>query len=238
MASGVLLVFASLLIFVHTTACWSMNDMNEKKEHIFSVADFGAKGNGKANDILAIQAAVDTCSKSGGGKVYFGPGNYLTGTISLKNNVCLYLEAGATITGSADIADYLSNNYGRGATNGALFWGQKLKNVSFEGKGSLDGNGSVFWESEFCNETAALKPKLRRPHALLLIADSENIIIRDITLKNSPCYTVWMLGCDKVKISGITIDNPLNGPNTDAIDIDCCGNVCISDCHIFYGDPL
>ncbi|MHB9071015.1 MAG: glycoside hydrolase family 28 protein [Sedimentisphaerales bacterium] len=209
--------------------------MKEKREHFFSVADFGATGNGKTNDAFAIQAAVDACAKSGGGKVYFGPGNYLTGTILLKSNVCLYLEAGATITGSADFADYLPDSYCRTVTKGALFLGQNLKNLTVEGRGSIDGNGCAFWESEYCNETA-LKPKLQRPSALFLIADSENIIFRDITIKNSPCYTLWIFGCDKVKVSGITIDNPLNGPNTDAIDIDCCSNVCISDCHISAGD--
>lgn len=210
-------------------------DTFKKNKHFFCVTDFGAVGDGKAIDTLAIQAAVDVCTESGGGKVYFGPGNYLTGTILLKNNVCLYLEAGAIIIGSTNFTDYLPDSYCRTVTRGALFLGQNLKNVAVEGRGCIDGNGSAFWESEYCNETA-LKPKLQRPSALFLIADSENIIFRDITIKNSPCYTLWMFGCDKVKVLGITIDNPLNGPNTDAIDIDCCGSVFISDCHISAGD--
>ena len=58
--------------------------MEENKERVFNVADFGATGNGKTNDACAIQAAVDTCSLSGGGRVYFAPGDYLSGTIDLR----------------------------------------------------------------------------------------------------------------------------------------------------------
>ena len=210
-------------------------DSFENDRHFYDVTMFGAMGDGMANDTSAIQAAVDACATSGGGGVYFGPGRYLTGTVLLKSNVRLYLEAGATIAGSTDFADYLPDSYCRTETRGALFYGQDLKNVVVEGAGCIDGNGGAFWEPEYCNDTA-LKPKLQRPHALFLIANSENIAFRDVTIKNSPCYTVWLLGCDKVKISGITIDNPLNGPNTDALDIDCCGNVCISDCDISAGD--
>ena len=37
---------------------------------IYNVRDFGAKGNGTADDRFAIQAAVDAAFKAGGGTVY------------------------------------------------------------------------------------------------------------------------------------------------------------------------
>ena len=49
----------------------------------------GAKGNGLANDQLAIQAAIDFVSGQGGGRVYFPKGTYLTGPITLRQHVSL-----------------------------------------------------------------------------------------------------------------------------------------------------
>lgn len=44
---------------------------------IFSVADFGAEGDGLADDAAAIQAAFDFARDAGGGVVYFPPGRYM-----------------------------------------------------------------------------------------------------------------------------------------------------------------
>src|SRR5690348_18165686 len=73
---------------------------------IFDPAHFGAVGDGKALDSPAINAAIDACTKAGGGLVYLRPGTYSSGTIILKSNVVLYLEAGAVLLGSADLSDY------------------------------------------------------------------------------------------------------------------------------------
>ncbi|NOY59812.1 MAG: glycoside hydrolase, partial [Calditrichaeota bacterium] len=67
---------------------------------IYNVTDFGAAADGKTLDTKAIQAAVDSCSQSGGGTVFFPAGTYLTGTIYLKNHVRLNLDAGALVLGS------------------------------------------------------------------------------------------------------------------------------------------
>jgi polygalacturonase len=44
------------------------------------------------------------------------------------------------------------------------------------------------------------------------------------------------VNCDSVEIQGIAIRNPINGPNTDGIDIVCSQGVRISNCTIFTGD--
>jgi len=56
-----------------------------------SVRDFGAAGDGVSLDTRPIQAAIDACTAQSGSTVYFPPGNYLTGTLILKDNVTLYL---------------------------------------------------------------------------------------------------------------------------------------------------
>jgi len=58
-----------------------------------SVKDFGAVGNGVANDTAAIQAAITAVSAAGGGQVIFPTGNYkTTQTITVPTQVYLIGE--------------------------------------------------------------------------------------------------------------------------------------------------
>src|ERR1035441_5531977 len=63
----------------------------------FDVRTFGAAGDGKTLDTPSIDKAIDAASAAGGGTVMFSAGNYLCYSIHLKNDISLYLDAGATI---------------------------------------------------------------------------------------------------------------------------------------------
>ncbi|MDR3703464.1 MAG: glycosyl hydrolase family 28-related protein, partial [Candidatus Sulfopaludibacter sp.] len=65
----------------------------------FNVRNFGAAGDGQRTDTDAINKAIQTASDAGGGTVLVPAGNYVSGTILLKNNVTLWIDAGATILG-------------------------------------------------------------------------------------------------------------------------------------------
>ena len=69
-----------------------------------SVRDHGARGDGKANDTGAIQRAIDAAGP--GGVVLFPPGNYVSGTLHLRDHLVLRLAAGATLIASPDDADF------------------------------------------------------------------------------------------------------------------------------------
>lgn len=47
---------------------------------VFNVIDYGATGNGRSNDLVAIQAAIDAAQAAGGGIVYAPPGIYQLST--------------------------------------------------------------------------------------------------------------------------------------------------------------
>jgi hypothetical protein len=57
-----------------------------------SVQDFGAVGDGVANDTAAIQAAIDAISAAGGGNILLPAGTYMVSTIVPKDYVSLYGE--------------------------------------------------------------------------------------------------------------------------------------------------
>ena len=73
---------------------------------LFNVKQYGATGKRDGNSTKAIQAAIDACTAAGGGVVYVPPGEYTTGAVQLKDNVNLYLEAGATLFLSQNRDDF------------------------------------------------------------------------------------------------------------------------------------
>jgi len=57
---------------------------------LYTVHDFGAKGDGKTDDTAAFQKAMDTASQAGGGVVYAPRGNYFfAGHLNVPNAVTL-----------------------------------------------------------------------------------------------------------------------------------------------------
>src|ERR1700722_5713300 len=74
--------------------------------HVYDVTKFGAAGDGKTLASAAINKAIDEASAAGGGTVYFPAGTFLSGSIHLKSNVYLYLDAGATIEATAETTAY------------------------------------------------------------------------------------------------------------------------------------
>ena len=68
-----------------------------------NVIDFGAKGDGIADDAAAIQQAIDRCSATGGGTVTFPSGHtFMSGPLHLRSNIDLYMAPNATLLANPD----------------------------------------------------------------------------------------------------------------------------------------
>ncbi|WP_281278600.1 glycosyl hydrolase family 28-related protein [Streptomyces tateyamensis] len=61
----------------------------------FNVRDYGAKGDGAADDTVAVQAALDAAVAGGGGTVYFPAGQYLVLGLAVKGNGVKLVGAGS-----------------------------------------------------------------------------------------------------------------------------------------------
>ena len=113
----------------------------------FNIKTYGARGNGKTMDSPAIQKAIDACYKAGGGTVLVPAGTYLSATIVLKDNVTFHLEKDALILGTTDYKAYKNLDpftEGLGIDVGwALMVAVDAKNVTLEGEGTIDGQGSA-----------------------------------------------------------------------------------------------
>jgi polygalacturonase len=214
------------------------------------VTALGAVGDGTTLNTAAIQKAVDACAASGGGTVVFPPGRFVTGTIYLKSHVHLRVDHGATILGSTNVADYpvtrceypsRSDNY----TSRALIWGEGLEDVAITGLGTIDGQGAHFRHNVATEEDMAeiaaaheaegrFLPSARyfnRPYLIRLIS-SRDVLVENVTLRNSPMWMQQYLNCDFVTLRGLNVYNH-GCSNNDMIDIDGCRNVIVSDC---FGD--
>ena len=72
---------------------------------VFDVTNYGVVGDGVTNNTKKIAEVISKLEEIKGGTIYFPPGEYVTGPIILKDNMTLYLDAGATILGRADPED-------------------------------------------------------------------------------------------------------------------------------------
>lgn len=192
--------------------------------HDYNIVAYGAKTDTTILSTKAVQQAIDDCSKAGGGRVVVPTGQYKIGSIVLKSGVNLYLEQGATLFGSTDPKDYqpMKSDYVSLRTQTStiqLIYADKVKNVVIDGFGTIDGQGRAFKKLTWNDEG------ITRPHLIRFI-QSQDITIKDITLKNSGCWMQHYLACDRVRIDGIRVFNR-NNYNNDALDIDGCHEVIV-----------
>lgn len=190
----------------------------------YIITDFGAKSDTTVLCTSVLQQCIDLCSEAGGGRVVIPAGNYKTGSIVLRSNVNLHLELGATLYGSTDLQDYrcMTTSYKSLRTHTPtiqLVYADSVENVVIDGYGTIDGQGRVFPKLSWNDEG------ITRPHLLRFI-QSRNIVIKDISLRNSGCWMQHYLACNRVRIDGIKVTNR-NNYNNDALDLDGCHDVIV-----------
>src|SRR6185437_9445074 len=174
-----------------------------------------------------------------------------TGLIELKSRVTLNLAEGSTLLGSTSLEDYRSDSsvFGHGGPNPRhLIFAMNANDVAISGAGRIDGQGSAFWEpsgkpplpeDQQWNGVAShdlIAKQGGRPSPMLLFVNCRGLTIENVHIANASGWTLHAINCDEVEIKGISIKNPVNGPNTDGIDITGCQDVTITNCNVDTGD--
>lgn len=216
---------------------------------VFLANTYGAKGDGKSLDTIAIQKAIDKAAAAGG-IATLRPGLYLTGSLFLKSGVTLYLPEGATLIGSESLNDYPMLPTRIAGIE--MSWPSALVNVrdqhdvKITGKGTIDGDGPIWWKS-YWDLRAQYEPRglrwaadydCRRPR-LMLIQNSSNVEVGGgIELKRSGFWTIQILYSHDVHVDGVVIRNNEGGrgPSTDGIDIDSSRKVLVEHADIDVND--
>ncbi len=198
------------------------------------VRAFGATGDGKTLDTPAINKAIDAAAAAGGGVVRFPAGNYLCYSIHLKSHITLLLDAGATIVAADAPAAGASGGYdpaepnawdkfqdfGHSHWHNSLIWGEDLQNISIEGQGLIWGKGLSRGDRD-------LKLADGVGNKSISLKNCRNVTLRDISILHGGHFAILATGVDNLTIDNLKIDT-----NRDAIDIDCCRNVRVSNCSV------
>jgi polygalacturonase len=212
----------------------------------FNVRDFGALGDGTNLDSPAITKAIDAAVAAGGGTVLVPAGTYLSGSIHLKSNLHLLIDAGATILGAPqnlnaydETEPFPSGAYQDGGHcyfHNSLMWGENLTNVFITGHGTINGGGldrnpkildTMSGYGHFGTPNTTNYPPVRIGNKAIALKLCRNVVIRDVTIFHGGHFAILATGCDNLTIDGVTIDT-----NRDGMDLDCCRNTIVSNCRV------
>lgn len=218
----------------------------------FDVRAYGAVGDGRAKDTVAVQKAIDACAEDGGGRVVLPSGTYLTGSVYLKSHVEFHLAKGARLLGSPDLSDYCDQTtYPQNWGSVAEGWGPQhllltleQEDVAITGEGTVDGNGRAFFDmseplyvgSSAWRKGIHVAKDRKRPGQTIVFIESRDIRVEGVRFEDMTCWSCFFYGCERVRVKGVTVRNDLRHSNTDGFDIDCCRDVVISHCDIETGD--
>lgn len=227
-------------------------------QNFYNVLNYGAKGDGKTLDTDAINLAIETAAKNGGGTVLFPAGTYLSFSIHLKSNITLYLDNGATIL-AADPAIHkgkydsfepnqwdMYQDFGHSHWQNSLMWGIGIENFAIVGQGKIDGKGlsrrspgpqKPRTEGETPNSMKNNVSPLGETSPLKEMDGLGTKAIalklsKNITLKDFSIFEGGHFALLATGVDNLVIDGLKVDTNRDGFDIDSCRNVRISNTYV------
>jgi len=186
-----------------------------------NVRDFGATGDGKTKDTLAIQQTIERCSAFGGGEVVVPAGNFLTGALTLRSGVTLRVEEGATLNGSPDMTDYpfaqvrWEGHWMKGYS--AFISATDAQNIGIVGPGKIIGSPAVRGRLE--------RATGNRLPALLEFINCNNVRVENVYTQQFGMWSIHPTYTDNITFKNVVVKS-----GADGIDVDSCKHVVIDGC--------
>ncbi|KQS36796.1 glycoside hydrolase family 28 protein [Pedobacter sp. Leaf194] len=245
----------NILVASFSLAAKDVAKENDEEKKIFNVVTYGAVGDGKTLNTLAIQKAIDAASiTKSGGRVFFPKGQFLTGSIELKSNVDLYLSEGSIVLGSTDPKDYQSvSSEGRpdspkkdDNTHLGLILAHNATNITLYGKGTIDGQGRALAltidslhhaqvQVDPNYNVLSMRPSETVRPKLFSFSQCKKVKIEGIDIKSSAGWGLSFELCNDLTINRINLTNRAFW-NNDGMDITDCTNVRITNCDVNSAD--
>lgn len=174
----------------------------------------------------SIQRAIDYAAENK--KVlYFPRGVFTVTSLLLRDNSSIYLDKDAVISASTNVEEWKKTPLK------PVIFCENAKNVSIRGNGIISANGYAFVDEE-----GYIKKIDERPTGVVAFKNASDIIVENVTMKETVGWTFHLDNCEDVFIDGVVIRNPtyVTRKNSDGIDVNGCRNVTIMNCDIETGD--
>ena len=212
----------------------------------YVVTDYGVKRDSTIIQTPALQAVIDKAAADGGGVIVIPEGTFLSGSLFFKPGTHLHLQKDGKLKGSDAITHYeIVKTRLEGQTIdyfAALVNADRCDGFTISGEGTIDGNGHRFYDEFWlrrkvnrkCTNLEALRPRMA------YISNSKDVTVSGVRMVNSGFWTNHLYNCERIRYLGVTILAPTDGypkgPSTDAIDLDVCTDVLVSDCYMNVND--
>ncbi|RZC20558.1 Polygalacturonase [Glycine soja] len=193
-----------------------------------SVNDYGAKGNGDADDTEAFKKAWDVVCSSGEAILVVPQANYLLKPIRFSGpcEPNVEVQISGTLEASDDPSDYEDDR-----RHWLVF--DNVKKLFVYGGGTIDGNGKIWWKNS-CKRNKK-RPCKDAPTALTFY-NCEDLTVENLSIENAQQIHVSFQDSVNIKVSGLTVTAPEDSPNTDGIHVTNTQNIQISSSVIGTGD--
>jgi polygalacturonase len=194
----------------------------------FVVKEYGAVGDGVADDTQSIQKAIEDANMVGGGTIVLQGGVFLSGPLRMANRTCLYISEGAILK-MLPYGEYSAKAGKGGSRYNALVHASSVHDVAITGPGAIEGQGQEWWEKFKSNDLAAKRP------IMVLFTDCTRVLVKGIKMHNAPNVHMSVGACNDVTIEDITIATTPASPNTDGLNLRG-RNILVQRCNISCGD--
>ena len=197
----------------------------------YNVRHFGAVADGKSNDMDSINRAIAVCNTTGGGTVFVPSGVYATGTIHLKSNVTLALDAGTTLKALPD-------------ADAVLLIGENLENVNIYGPGTLDGTGKNGIMLQHCKNIEIRNLNVRNgADYAILTTGCDGVLIDNVNIRTDR-DGINISECSNITVGNCRIDavrrkygRPIGGGTAIKFDgqVSSSDNITVQNCFLVNG---
>ncbi|NIJ30884.1 polygalacturonase [Sphingomonas insulae] len=224
---------------------------------MIDIRDHGAKGDGKALDSPAINAAIAAAAaRPQGGTVTVPAGRYRCYSIRLRSRVTIVLAKGAVIeaaTGTGydlpeNNGDQLYQDFGHSHWHNSLICGEDVEDVAITGPGLIHGIGltrdgpGARWKAQTgerplsmrqmsAAEIAKLEPDAARMNGLgnkaIALKNGRNIRLSGFSMLKCGHFAILATGTRGLHIHDLSIDT-----DRDGIDLDCVRDTVVERCRV------